>query len=343
MSKYKLKTNIKKRLLIVIGCFSIIIGIVFGYRIIILEKLEQELKSFPKDEEIDDNYRENISSIDNADDNHVEDDPDNIDVLAIGNSDMYSAFNPLQLWHEHGITSFVAAGPMQNMKLSYCMLKKILTVQKPKLIIIETANFFEKREEIDRQGYKYTAMKYSYSLFKKTDEWQNIKKESYLNDKSLRNRIENQKGYYFNQKVESNSKDFSYMKMTKKREQFPAITQMYLPKIMSLIKEYDISVLFVCFPTATTGSYARHNMVSDYAKENGIPFLDFNVDQYGTGFDWHTDSRDGGNHLNYSGALKMTKYLGEYLSQNYNFVDKRDNSLFHEWNDAYQKLMKRVK
>ena len=84
-------------------------------------------------------------------------------------------------------------------------------------------------------------------------------------------------------------------------------------------------------------------MVSDYAKENGIPFLDFNVDQYGTGFDWHTDSRDGGNHLNYSGALKMTKYLGEYLSQNYNFVDKRDNSLFHEWNDAYQKLMKRVK
>lgn len=339
--KLRLKMSVKRKLMIVLGCLSLVTMVV-GYQIIFNSHFEQELKEFPEDEKSSDDEKD-IKPVQNEEDVNKGNDPYDIDVFAVGNSDTYSSFNPFQLWHEQGITSFVAAGPKQNMKLSYYVLKKLLTVKKPKLIILETGNFFEKREDLEGEGYKYTAMRYIYPLFEKTSEWENIKKESYFQEPYLKKRVEVSKGYYFNQKVVSNTDGFSYMKKTSKREKFPTITNIYLPKIMELLKENNIPVLFVCFPTATTGSYARHNMVSDYAKENNIPFIDFNVDQYDTGFDWSTDSRDGGNHLNYSGAFKMTKYVGEYLAQNYHFSDKRENIKFKAWNHDYQEFLKRIK
>ena len=38
-----------------------------------------------------------------------------LDIIAIGNSDLYNAMNPLQLWHEQGIPSYVCAEPSQKL------------------------------------------------------------------------------------------------------------------------------------------------------------------------------------------------------------------------------------
>lgn len=56
---------------------------------------------------------------------------DELSVIAIGNSNLYSGFNPLQLWHEYKITSFVAAEPRQDPNRAYYILKNVLEFQHP--------------------------------------------------------------------------------------------------------------------------------------------------------------------------------------------------------------------
>ena len=51
------------------------------------------------------------------------------------------------------------------------------------------------------------------------------------------------------------------------------------------------------------------------------------------GIDWTRDTRDKGNHLNYSGAKKTTAELGKYLAENYTLPDRRnDEKISALWN-----------
>ena len=86
-------------------------------------------------------------------------------------------------------------------------------------------------------------------------------------------------------------------------------------------------------PSANSWNMARHQAVADYASDRNIPFIDFNMKDMmtKTGFDWLTDSRDGGNHLNYSGAKKISTWLGNYLGSQYQLEDHRKDSRYQRW------------
>ena len=274
--------------------------------------------------------------------NKVKDTKDtSIDIVAIGNSDLYSGWNSLQLWNEQGITSFVAAGPKQNTKLSYYMLKEVLKIEKPKLVVLEVDAFFGEYEEIDSKGYQYTAQKYCYKLFENKEEWSIIKDEPYMKSEYLQNRMRLY-GYYYDKTVEKCTTGFSYMKKSQNRTTVSSYTKKYLNKIIQLAYENNCQILFICFPSESSWSYARHNTVSDYAKKYSIPFIDLNIEQYDTGFSWLSDSRDGGNHLNNSGATKMTHFLGQYIKNNYQIKDKRNDSLYTSWNEDYDNFIKEL-
>ena len=79
-----------------------------------------------------------------------------------------------------------------------------------------------------------------------------------------------------------------------------------------------------------------------WQQEYHIPYIDFNVHQYHTGFDWKTDSRDGGNHLNYYGATKMTKYIGEYLKEHYTLEDDRHNPEYQDYEKDISSISKKL-
>ena len=86
----------------------------------------------------------------------------------------------------------------------------------------------------------------------------------------------------------------------------------------------------------------RHNAVSDCAEEKGIPYLDLNKKTAELGINWKTDSLDKGDHLNLSGACKVTAYLGNYLKENYNLSDKRENNEYKSWNDLAEKYKEKA-
>ena len=261
-----------------------------------------------------------------------------LDILAIGNSDLYSGFNPMQLWHETGMTAFNAGAPMLNMKLSYEMMKLAFTYHSPKVLLLEVDMFFDKREKaIEPEGYAYTAKKYCYPLLKNTSEWEKIKQEKFYNESRFPNRML-YGGFYYNNTVEPYYDGFSYMNQTKKKG-IVSMTTQYLPHMIELAKQNQCEVLFVWLPSQTTATSKRHQMVQKLADQYEVPFIDFNTNQYNTNFSWLTDSRDAGNHLNYSGATKMTHFLGQYISQNYSIEDKRQSQTYKQYNELYDEYM----
>ncbi|MBQ2252831.1 MAG: hypothetical protein II328_02480 [Clostridia bacterium] len=102
----------------------------------------------------------------------------------------------------------------------------------------------------------------------------------------------------------------------------------YLDKMVSFCKEKGIKLVF--FKTPSANWYSKHhNAVAPYAEENGIEFLDFN---FGTlaeecGYLAAFDSQDG-NHMNYYGAAKVTRWFGDYITENKLLADVRGNEKY---------------
>ena len=93
----------------------------------------------------------------------------------------------------------------------------------------------------------------------------------------------------------------------------------------------NIEVLFLELPSQSSWNYKKHNAVKAYSDKLGVKFIDMNIERDRFGFDWKTDTRDGGNHLNYSGAKKISTWLGNYLGSQYQLEDHRKDSRYQRW------------
>ena len=97
----------------------------------------------------------------------------------------------------------------------------------------------------------------------------------------------------------------------------------YLEKINELCKEHGSELLLIKvpvlhYPQFYTGSWTkqRSEAVSEAAEKNGVVFLDL-LYEYDTGVNFATDTVDGGLHLNFRGAQKVSDFLASYLLENY--------------------------
>jgi len=76
--------------------------------------------------------------------------PDNsIDVLSIGDSNVYSSIFPLVWWEQQGFTGYPWGQPSQRIPETYEYLKKIYKHQKPSIVLIDGNNLFRDKTDID--------------------------------------------------------------------------------------------------------------------------------------------------------------------------------------------------
>ena len=86
-------------------------------------------------------------------------------------------------------------------------------------------------------------------------------------------------------------------------------------------------------------SLPRHKSVEKLASKLDIQFLDVLYDT-DVDIDWDHDSQDGGRHLNILGAEKVSKFLGEYICDNYDIPTHNNQSydrkliLYEEYADV---------
>ncbi len=261
-----------------------------------------------------------------------------IDVYALGNSDLYSAMNPLQLWHEHGITSYVSGEPSQNVFAAYYLLKDFLSCHKPKVVMLEVDELFSLQEADALDESINNFIKNVFPIFEYHSRWKTLTAEDFSRKYEYTDRNIS-KGYIFHDNTIS-YQDGNYMTKNKHKN-ITKTTKLYLKKLIDLARENGSEVMFVWYPSATSATYKRHKVVKELANQYDVPFIDFNMDDYDTGFNWLTDSRDGGNHLNYFGATKMTKFIGNYLKKNYELTDHRNDEVYKQWDLDYELFLKR--
>lgn len=257
-----------------------------------------------------------------------------IDVIVLGDSEAYHAISPLQMYREHGFTSYVAASPAQRSYQTYAMLEAALETQKPEVCIVEPNVLFRDYSLIALAAPKFQK---AFPIFKYHNAWKGLVDSDYKCKNTL---SQNFKGYHYNDKVNPSLKT-DYMKKTERVEEISDANLIYVDKIIELCKQQGIELIFVRTPSTVNWNYAKHNAVEQLAEEKDIEFIDLNLEK-SLGIDWARDTPDKGDHVNYCGALKVSKYLGSYLDETFDLPDHRNDIGYASWNEMTAVYSKKV-
>ena len=55
--------------------------------------------------------------------------------------------------------------------------------------------------------------------------------------------------------------------------------------------------------------------------------------------DWETDTKDKGDHMNITGARKVSDFMGRWLAETGLFEDKRSQEAYSQWNQFLQEYL----
>ena len=103
---------------------------------------------------------------------------------------------------------------------------------------------------------------------------------------------------------------------------------------MEKCREEDLEVLFVISPfRITKDEQKKVNYMKRIVEEQGVRFLDCNrcVDDIGIDYDMDFYNR---NHVNSIGAEKFSRYLGEYILENYDIDAAHSPEVTASWDKA---------
>ena len=287
--------------------------------VLFLEVSRQITKASFKDDNMIANRNKNIIKI-------QKEEKDTIDVLMVGDSESYSSFSPMQMWTDHGITSFVCGQSGQKIQETYYMLKTVFHNQSPKVVVLETNTLF--RAQVGLSGLKESVIDkstYYLPIFRYHDIWKPIFfGKKYAED--------SYKGFLLQGAVVP-YEGGEYMNMTTDKAEISGMVQEYMEKIISLCKENNASLCLISAPSPVNYNSAKHNALQQYADLNSLPYEDLNLKQQELGIDWKYDTQDRGDHLNLAGAQKVTGFLGNYLAQNYRLKDHRKDCSYQSWSE----------
>lgn len=259
-----------------------------------------------------------------------------IDVLVAGDSESYTSVSPMDLWDRAGIAAYDCGQPGQRIQETYYILKTAFRTQSPKLVLFETNTMFRDPGFLKNVQLSLTEpLAYHFPVIKYHNAWKALfdgpggPKKSY-------------KGFEIRDKVVSYEGDEEYMKETKDKAQIPEVVRIYMEKIKRLCEKNGADLLLVSAPSPKNYNYKKHNSLEEYARENDLPYVDLNMKFRDIGIDWKMDSYDRGDHLNISGARKVTAYIGEYLADNYDLPDRRNDDGWRKWDDLAREYLEEL-
>ena len=257
-----------------------------------------------------------------------------IDIIILGDSESFTAISPMKIWKDYGFTVYNGGVSSQYLYDTYSYLKKSLNNQSPKIVVLETNAIFRK---IPLSNVLGAYGKRILPIFKYHNRWKTMTSKDFK-DKVKYTWTDDLKGFSINKTTKSVPLLKDYMSYTEEREQIKLLNMYYLNKIVNECKKNNIEVVLLSTPSTVNWNYKRHNVVADYAKNNGVTYLDLNLVN-DLNIDWQNDTRDAGDHLNYYGAMKVTDYMGSYFARMHILDDHREDEKYKNWNVAYEKYI----
>ncbi len=264
---------------------------------------------------------------------------ENMDVLIFGDSESYTSVSPLQLWQEHGIPAYNGGVQGQCLAETWSEMSTVLKQQHPKVILMETCMLFryhgiEKDSQMVLAEHLYEALPgLRYHSF-----WKSI----FYTDQDKKKENDWQKGFHLVSGI-GGLEDANREEDTKKEAKMAKLNRWYLDRLIALCKENDIQLVLYSAPSPRNYTPARLDFLDMLVQEKGLDYINMNAIEEEIGLDWSVDSYDGGDHLNLSGAQKVTTYIGDKLAQEYQLPDRSSEEEYRQWNQDAEEYAKRVK
>ena len=252
--------------------------------------------------------------------------PETLDILFVGNSESFYAFDPMVIWQETGIASYVCGTGGQSLYTTEEYIDGAFRTQSPKYVVVEPAVFYhryEVDEEVDNRLERlFPVLRYHHRWRSLTEEdWTQL--PDYTETDPL-------KGLH----------KIRFAAVPADTEGFMAPgEQTFLPQPIAIRKIREIyrrcrragaELIFVSAPSTVNWSTDCHNGVAALAEELGVTYLDLNRMPEEVPIDWNTDSWDGGDHLNYRGSEKVSRYLAGYFADK-GLPDHRGEAAYAQW------------
>ena len=261
---------------------------------------------------------------------------DTIDALAVGDSLIYSGISPMVIWKNYGYTTFDCAVVSQLTRMAYDYLKVAIESQHPKVVFFESLVIFRNPEKvIPATAETWFNNKYI-PIINYHDNWKKLLFNSLNNDPKKFTKLNISKGYRYSKVVQATSKSkYNYMAYSDDEWQLIDENSYYFEKIVKLCQEKGVKLVLISIPNIDLWNYSKHNTMVKVAQKYDLEFIDFNLDNP-LNIDWQKETKDGGGHLNNSGATKVSNFLGEYLKNSGLVTDHRNDKKYQSWNESYK-------
>lgn len=275
-------------------------------------------------------------------------DKNTVDLLCVGSSHAYTSCNTEVYWNEFGIPAYCISGPAQPVASSYYYILEAIKYQKPKVILFEVSCI-----TTPYSGYEYgnvnnlVWMPYSlnrwkawkdtvaepyqenltWNLFYFHNRWKELGKADF--DYVAENRRPNTKGFnpWWNY---TDYADNITVWGTDYQIEPSAESIESVDKIISLCQKEDIKLIaYLSAHNIDENSYGQINWYKDFFRDKNVEFIDGIEFSEQLGIEPEIDNSNG--HIAYSGAVKLSRYIGEYLSDNGYVVDRRGDIRYEEW------------
>lgn len=258
--------------------------------------------------------------------------PDTIDMIVLGDSETYSSISPMEIWKNSGYTSYVCGTSGQTLDYTLLMLERVFEKQTPKIVILETNAVY--RDLASKNGLIAKCSRY-FSIFWYHDRWKSLGWHDFVKKPNY-TWTDDYKGYKHS--IAANAcKKTDYMIPTEAAEEISEANAEYVNEIQTYCVQNDAKLILVSTPSAKNWNYGRHNAIQELADEIGCEYMDLNLMNEQLKIDWSRDTRDKGDHLNYYGAVKVSRFLAGYLSETGMLEDHRADTKYRKWEDSLTK------
>ena len=280
--------------------------------------------------------------------------PEAYDVLFFGTSHVRNGIMPLELWEDYGLTGYNFGTSGASILTSYWGMINALDYAQPKLIVLDCCRIGQETKDnpradmhalslhdmFDPVRFSSNKLRAIFDLCKDTEQEGN--ELEYLYPFSIYHSRWNPltandfspQVLHTNGAVQMSSFEApAPMEPTEDKaplsDAFPGVP--YLKKFIEHCQSQGIEVLLTYLPyPASYEDLTAANAVEDIAQAYGVHYINF----YKTDVvDYDIDMADASSHLNLYGAKKVTHYLGEFIAENYDLPDRREDPAYG-WMDT---------
>lgn len=264
------------------------------------------------------------------------------DVIFLGDCEVYANFSPMELYRDYGITAYIRGTPQQLVWMSYYIAEETFRYETPRVLVFnvnamryaEPVSEAYNRLTIDRMRWSGSKvgiilasmteeerfLSYVFPILRYHSRFDQLTREDFDCFCQVRDNTFN--GFQLH--TEAVPAGALPAKRVLADYRFEEICYQYLDKLRLLCGEKGTELVLVKAPSLYPYWYEEYDeQIEEYAAKYGLLYYNFVERSKDLGLDFSEDTYDGGYHLNLSGAVKLSRYFGNILTEECGLTDHR--------------------